>query len=449
MGYADDDAAKTMIAPLYRIAPPTGGTLTHRVTGLKMLNREVAVATLGARRHYAVPLLLHRAGLLDRFFTDSYAGNKPQIAALLRPLARGPLEREIRSWLGRAEPGLPPERVISFERLGLRYAVARRNAKSAAEQERIFADTGKRFAEAIMRKGLGPASIIWGYNTASRELFEAAKVDGRRCVVEQTMLPGVLSDAFLQEEVAAWPKWQPTLIAPQRYILNQREQDEWELADYVVAGSRFVADGLAACGVARDKVRVVPYGVDPRRFPAAAEASDVSPGPLRVLFVGEVGLRKGVPYLLSALARLGPRKVVARFAGGNVLAADKLAAFKDVASFLGPVPRSRMPDLFSWAQVVVHPSIVEGSAAVTYEAMLSGLPVITTPNAGSTIRDGIEGRIVPIRDSDAIADALLAYIEEPRLMMTHAAGAKDNRQRASLERYGTDLVDLIKKNFSA
>lgn len=75
--------------------------------------------------------------------------------------------------------------------------------------------------------------------------------------------------------------------------------------------------------------------------------------------------------------------------------------------FLGRVPRAEMKDLYNWADVFVLPSICEGSAMVTYEALLAGIPTITTDNSGSIVRDGIDGAIVPIREIDAIANQLL------------------------------------------
>jgi glycosyltransferase involved in cell wall biosynthesis len=52
---------------------------------------------------------------------------------------------------------------------------------------------------------------------------------------------------------------------------------------------------------------------------------------------------------------------------------------------------------------------------VTYEALACGLPVLTTPNAGSVARDGIEGFIVPARDVDALARALERLRRDERL----------------------------------
>ncbi len=93
---------------------------------------QVTVALLGARRHYAVPRLLHEAGFLDRFFTDSYIGNKPWLEAGLRAIPAGAKPRAVQRWLGRKDDVLPPEKVTSFERLGLWYGYARQRASGVA-----------------------------------------------------------------------------------------------------------------------------------------------------------------------------------------------------------------------------------------------------------------------------------------------------------------------------
>jgi len=58
-------------------------------------------------------------------------------------------------------------------------------------------------------------------------------------------------------------------------------------------------------------------------------------------------------------------------------------------SFLGRVPRDRIHEEFQTADLFVLPTLAEGSAEVTYEALAAGLPVITTKSAGSVVRDGI------------------------------------------------------------
>lgn len=406
---------------------------------------KVAVAMLGARMHYAVPRLLHEAGLLERFFTDSYAGNKPWLEALLRSLPRRASPRGLQRWLGRKDAVLPPDKVSSFESLGLWYAWARARARKHSERQVVYREIARRFTVRVLETGLGQASIIWGFNGASLELFRAAKDQGRHTILEQTILPAELEFRLMREEIARRPGWQPHLDIPELDRATfARARQEWELADCIVAGSNFVRAGLEECGVAPGKVRVVPYGVDVGRFsPAPVQEHHGDGAVLRVLFVGEVGLRKGAPDLLDALAQLGAEKVHARLAGRVALAPGRIAPFARVATFLGAVPRVQMPALYRWADVFVLPSIVEGSATVTYEALLSGLPVITTPNAGSIVNDGVNGFIVPIRDPDALAEAIGRYADDRDLLAAHRAACLRGRARAGLDRYRADLVSVV------
>jgi glycosyltransferase involved in cell wall biosynthesis len=402
---------------------------------------------LGARGHYAVPRLLHEAGLLERFFTDSYIGNKPWLEAGLRAIPAGTRPHAVQRWLGRRDDVLPPEKVTSFERLGLWYGHARQRASGKAAVNEVAREAAQRFNRSILKVGLGDAKIVWGFNGAAVELLEAAKCQGRLCVLEQTILPRVLERRMLADEQQRWPGWEKHRTDwTQPLAMEGREETEWELADAIVAGSEFVRGGLVEMGVSPGKIHVIPYGVEASRFGAgvgAAYPAHVRAGPLRVLFAGEVGLRKGVPDLLNAAYSFSQGEVEVRLAGGVSLQDEKLSPFQTNVEFLGAVPRTRMRELFDWADVFVLPSIVEGSATVIYEAIMAGCPVITTSNAGAIIQDGVDGFIVPIRSPERIAAALRRYIDDTGLLDVHRQALKQTSQRASLERYGRDLVRLI------
>lgn len=406
---------------------------------------KVTVAMLGARGHYAVPRLLHEADLLDRFFTDSYVGNKPWLESLLRAVPRSIAPRGVQRWLGRKDAVLPAVKVESFETLGLWYAWARSRASTHRESQAVSLEAARRFNREILRAGLGDAPVVWGFNGASLELFRVAKAQGRRCILEQTILPAELEFSLMRGELARWPGWQPGLQLPESDSeVIQRARQEWELADCIVAGSDFVRAGLETCGVPTTRIRVVPYGVDVARFRSAEAGQRRTGEPLRVLFAGEVGLRKGVPDLLHALAMLGPGKVQARFAGRVALARERIAPSSEVATFLGPVPRTQMPDLYRWADVFVLPSIVEGSATVTYEALLTGLPVVTTPNAGSIVEDRVNGFVVPIRNPGALAEAIGRYADDHSLLASHRLATSNSHSAAGLARYREDLVRVVR-----
>ncbi len=410
-----------------------------------MPDKKITVAMLGARMHYAVPRILHNAGLLDRLYTDSYAGNKPTLMAGLRLLQKIGGGRTAAKWLGRQHSELPPDLVTSFEGLGIRFALERRRTHGCDALEALFVNTNRRFAERIIRRGLGDAHAVWGFCSASLEIFRIAKSEGRFCILEQATLPRLLMARLLNKVAEDWPCWQAGFEQPRHAsVIGQREVEEWSLADLIVAPSDFVADGLIECGVAANKIQIIPYGVSTDMFPPPSEPR-VADGPLRILFVGEVGLRKGTPYLLEALRELGPKKVRARFAGSVLLDAKQLDRYRDVVEFMGAVPRTQMPNLYQWAQVFVLPSVVEGSATASYEALMSGIPVVATHNTGTIVRNGIEGWIVPVRDADAISDALKCYLGNPELLANHAEAAVASRHRVDLSRYSSELLNTLEK----
>jgi glycosyltransferase involved in cell wall biosynthesis len=368
----------------------------------------IAVAQLGARMHYAVPRIFHDAGILERLYTDSYIGNKPWLERALGLMPARLRSGGVGRLLGRNEERIPPTKVTSFDAFGLQYARAQRRARGTADLARIYVDFARTFCGQIVARR-PDSDAMWAFNGAALELFRWAKMRGVRCLLEQTVAPRQVLCRLLAEEAERWPGWEPGLHLPSGPDpLAEREQEEWALADRIVAGSPFVAEGISQCGGPAHKCAVVPYGVDTERFaPAAGRLEGSQARRLRVLFAGEVGLRKGAPYLLEALRQLGPDHVEARFAGRIALARDRLAPYRDVATFLGPVPRLQMPALYRWADVFVLPSVCEGSATVVYEALAAGVYVITTPNAGSVLSGASAfGGIVPIREVDAIAGAL-------------------------------------------
>jgi glycosyltransferase involved in cell wall biosynthesis len=406
-----------------------------------MADPRFVVAQLGARMHYAVPRILHEAGLLERLFTDSYLGTKPWLA-----LALGLMPASLRSGaagrlVGRRDERIPRAKVTSFDAFGLQYARARRRADGTAALVRVYADFARRFGARIVARR-PDADAVWAFNGAALELFRWAKRRGIRCVLDQTSAPRRLARDLIAEELERWPGWQPGLrLPPEPDPLAEREAEEWELADRIVAGSPFVTDSMRQCGGPAHKCALVPYGVDTARFVPALRSERSSARRLRVLFAGAVGLWKGVPYLLEALRQLGPDEVEGRFAGPVALAPEKLVPYRDVATFLGPVPRPQMPALYRWADVLVMPSLSEGGPLVVCEALAAGVYVITTTNARSVLSEASGfGEIVPVRDAGAIAAAL----RRRRSRGPGAGQARGNPPAVSLEDYRDRLLHVVR-----
>src|SRR5262249_3767339 len=110
---------------------------------------------------------------------------------------------------------------------------------------------------------------------------------------------------------------------------------------------------------------------------------------------------------------------------------------------LGRVSHAEVPARMAAADVFVFPSLFEGSAVVTYEALACGLPSIVTPNAGAVVRDGVEGFVVPPRDVAALADRMERLGSDLQLRATCAAAARARALEFDWPRYHAVLAHAI------
>jgi len=161
----------------------------------------------------------------------------------------------------------------------------------------------------------------------------------------------------------------------------------------------------------------------------------------RAIFVGQLLVRKGLKYLLEAWARLNLHNAELLLVG-NLM--DEVRS--TVTSYLArPDVRHLgfVPDpvaAYSSATVFVFPSVDEGSAKVTYEAMACGLPVIVTPNAGSLAIDGEDGFIVPIRSVEALMEKLLFFYENREAAHVMGKTARRHIETYTWDAYETNLI---------
>ncbi len=226
--------------------------------------------------------------------------------------------------------------------------------------------------------------------------------------------------------------------------LIEREEAEYAEADAITVPSHFAARSFVESGVDPTKLHVIPYGVDLEYFqPTVPRDAD-----FRVLFVGQLGVRKGIGYLLKAFRRAklpGARLV---FVGSpsretrTLLGNDPL----DDVEFTGPLSRERVAEQMSRASVMVLPSIEEGLAMVQAQALACGCPVIATTNSGAedVFDHGKEGFIVPIRDPDAMAETLtLLYRDRDLLHAMSQAGRRRVEQIGGWDRYGAQIIALF------
>jgi len=374
---------------------------------------------------------LRRAGML-RFLLTSVSLRRPRwLDPVLRGVAPGMRER-LAQHRGHADFSAEELRVFPLHFLASRLGVQSWTVGKAW------------FGSHAGRLGVRERCGVLAFNTNALETFRMLKRAGLPCILDQSIARHRWANQAVQEERDAFPEWGESWSASEPCM--DQEDEELALADLVLCGSRFCASTVAGAGVPEGRIGVAEYGTDTNVF---SPSPDPRPdAPIRLLFVGTLTLRKGIHYLLEAVKRLERLGVHLTVVGSRSVRLEAFEPYSGMLDRLSFHLHDRMPDLYRAHDIYVFPSLVEGSSLSIYEALASGLPVITTPNAGSIVRDRVEGLIIPPRDVDALAGAIETLVRDPGLRVEMGQAAR----RRALEcgdwrHYGERLVRCIVDRF--
>jgi len=254
--------------------------------------------------------------------------------------------------------------------------------------------------------------------------------------------PAAVEERIVDEERQRWPGWEKKSgHVPREYW--ERLAKEWEAASMVLVNSRWSRDALVQQGVAAEKLFVLPIAYEPDE--PITVVPPKSDGPLTVLWLGTITLRKGIQYLLEAAKLLasGRRPIRILVAGNNMLNPKAMGELPANVQFMGRLTRERTAKLYRQADVFVLPTISDGFAITQLEAMANGLPVITTPNCGNVVSNGEDGLIVPARDGRALAGAIEMLEGDRKLLASMSEKAAAKVRQFSLKRRALLLEEAV------
>jgi glycosyltransferase involved in cell wall biosynthesis len=398
------------------------------------MKRFICVQT-GARRNYAVPTLLERSDLLESFYTDLCANVGS--GKFLEHFCPAPFKRgAVKRLLNRQISVELQDKVCTFDKVALRYLLHQKIAqKDVLKQYKALVEFHHHFSQAMIQRGVGEATHVFSMFNEGYEFLEFSQQQGLKTISEVYISP--LAFEIVQQEREKYPELEPCL-APE--IIQHRA--EWfhhyqKFVNVFIVPSQFVLDGVTQLGINPDQCRLVPYAVSSSWLNIKN-----TPTTKRILLAGTADLRKGIHILGMAAQRLRHRNYEFRVAG-EVTEKVRLHPLTQSLYFLGRVPRSQIQVEFAQADVFVLPTLAEGSAEVVYEALASGLPVITTKSAGSVIKDGVEGFIVNERDPIELANRIEEIVENRVLRDSMALAARERAKDYTWDKYAERLLGVL------
>lgn len=204
---------------------------------------------------------------------------------------------------------------------------------------------------------------------------------------------------------------------------------------------------------------IIPNGVDAENFsPEVAPIEEFTDGKQNIVFVGRLERRKGLKYLLKAYQKVKQEIPDSRLivvgpgdrARRKYEQWTKRKALADVV-FVGYIPYAELPSYYQTAKVFCSPAIGrESFGIVLLEAMILGKPIVATNIEGyaGVVTHGKEGLLVPPKNSEALAQALISLLKDEKLREQLGAAGRVTAQEYRWERVAQKVVDYYARVLS-
>ncbi len=291
---------------------------------------------------------------------------------------------------------------------------------------------------------------VYAFEDSAAATFAAARELGIKAIYDQPIGYWRAAHKIYDEEAEREPAWASTMSG----ILDSEaklalKDAEIEAADVVIAASTFTRDTIALAPRCTAPIHVIPYGSPP---PVAGEPAPRPAGaPLRALFVGSLGQRKGLSYMFDAVEQM--RGAVELTLIGHKVVPDCAALNAAVARhrWIPTLPHQGVLREMAEHDLLLFPSLFEGFGLVILESMAQGLPVLTTPQTAGPdlITDSVDGFIVPMRSATAIAQKLDLLVRDRPLLSAMKIAARSSASRRTWTSYQHQLLQAIRNALPA
>lgn len=378
---------------------------------------------------------LYDAGMLETWFTGLYyRPDSNPIPAKFTPALRR-----------RYHPGLDPACVTELRTWEIsRLLVNRLPMLPPPLARRLSLEATVRFTKQVANR-LDPQTCdaVFGVTQMALETFTRAKELGLSTVLSMRTAHPRTRYAAVTSELRRRGVEDSRFLESTFITITDRESREVELADIILCPSESVRDSLIDNGIPTERIYLLPFGVDVGQYQNNSGRHD--DGTYRFLYVGSMSYRKGIPYLLDAFTSIPTTNLELLLVGG-LDDIPPIALSKDPRiRYVGWKNPDDLAKLYHSADAFVLPSLSEGSALVSYEAMAAGLPVIATRASGTLVRDQVDGYLVDPTDTETLADRMRALYLHQELGRDMGRSGAQRVREFSWARYYRDLPILVQQ----
>lgn len=337
----------------------------------------------------------------------------------------------------RLPAGIAPEQSALLKYYFLPEYIAAKTTRSSYVQEFVRFSCSPIFDNWVCRQLKAGDNLLAGFGYINKSLSRAKKMGGQAFLESRNSHP----ENFWQIVSEEYRRWGCD-VPPIPPFHHRRQMESIELADYVFAPGKFISDSYSSRGFPADRILMTPLPVNTRLFRPPERALPPNKA-FTIVSTGLLTLRKGSPYLLEAFQKFNRAhpnsvlKLVSSVADNfKTIIRDQFSNLQQV-EWLKSMPHEELIKLLQQADLFVLPSLEEGMLLAAAEAMAVGIPVILTPNMGTSdlVKEDLNGSIVPIRNSGAIAEKIAywhqRWLDDPlsykQQVLTHIPDFSDER----------------------
>jgi len=408
------------------------------------LSMKVVTVHRGARDNYQVARALSEGGMLEALVTDLYWPADRGWARAVERLA----PRKVGALRSRNETSLPSRQVVSCWLRGLYSLGLSKSRLVAFERQRdAVRNCDRELGKLAGKLATERKAALLSYSYYGHSAFGGYTGEQPRMLFQLHPHPGAVRDILLEErslhpECAASLDKEWELALPKADF--NRLVEESAMPEYWLVASSFSKRTLVEAGAPAARIHVIPYGTDLNRF-APRKGRAVTGRPLQLLFVGTLGQRKGITYLLEAVNMLPPGSVELTVCGRAVDGLDLFRRSRTPIRLRPSASSRELLDAYQSADIFVFPSLAEGFGHVLLEAMASGLPIISTTStaAPDLIAHSKEGFVVDPGNSAQVATCIEYFLRHPERIVTMGEAARRRAEYFTWDRFRHSVREVV------